>query len=534
MNEQPQSRPGLFTVGMFWSYWRNELLPERYRENPREYDRAQMDLVKEAGGTGIPVGLAWCMIEPEQGRYDWDAADAQVEDAAARDLDMVAYIGHTPDWAVPEPPAGEDRLDGHRTPPDPRFEAEFVEYCRAVAERYRGRVDKYVFWNEPNGCSWINNGCSNSESFPLYTRWLKLAYTALKEGNPEAVVAAGALDYNAGVPEGWRYIQGIYDEGGGEYFDAVDIHPYAPQGVNWQAIRDTRRVLVENGHEEKELWICEYGWQDASDPEAVRYLREFLDEIRKDEYRYITHARYLVVTDLNEGYYGLTDIDLNPRPLFQAFREMPKECLPAGSARSMNELIARGGGSARNAGGAELDILMPKEDCEYGERLVLRALIPEQQRACDCPVDYRWSVDGVEVSREAVCSIEERPAAQKSVAIRLEASAGEWNSAVERELCIHPFETNSFAIRLRRPEEGFLVPAEAQVTLTTRVLNKTSHDLSFLWKVNGYEVMRGNEEFSVFTFVPSAFAGGKGAVGVEVECVNAGLKAADAVTIRIA
>jgi hypothetical protein len=294
-------------------------LPPEYQSNPRTYDQDQMDLIVNAGGNACHGTFDWISIEPTQGTYDWTRADQRVADAVARGLTMYAYIGNTPDWACP--PNG---LPGYRTPPDEVYAQEFMDYCTAVAARYAGQCDNFFFWNEPNGCSWINDGCGNADGYPLYTHWLKRAYTALKAGNPDCTVAAGVLDYNEGVSNGWQYIQGMYDEGAKGYFDAIAIHPYSSSGVHWQAILDTRSVMVANGDGDKEIWINEYGWPDSGSLDAPQKLIDFLTEIKKPQYDYVTYCRYLVVSDLPYGAYGLCDHELNPRPIYYAYQGLDK------------------------------------------------------------------------------------------------------------------------------------------------------------------------------------------------------------------
>ena len=67
---------------------------------------------------------------------------------------MFAYVGTTPDWAKLYP-----ALPGHRTPPSENHITQFRNFHSTLAARYAGCVTYYQFWNEPSGCSWINDGC---------------------------------------------------------------------------------------------------------------------------------------------------------------------------------------------------------------------------------------------------------------------------------------------------------------------------------------------------------------------------------------
>lgn len=318
---QDFDRPHIYGVGIMWADWLSTgMIPPRYREDRREYNRAQLDKIREAGGTATHGSFDWVDIEKVRGTYDWSQADERIDDITERGLAIYAYIGNTPDWARANP-----SLPGHRTPPAEEYAEDFERFCTAVAERYKGRVDRFFFWNEPNGCSWVNEGCGNSDGFPLYTKWLKRAFTALKKGNPDCLVGAGVLDYNEGVKRGYEYIEGMYREGARDFFDAIVIHPYNKnRDVHWEAIHDTRRVMVENGDAAKAIWINEYGWPSSRDQAAARYLKEFLTEIRKPQYNYVTYCRFLVLTDLPDGTYGMCDRSLAPRPVYLAFAELDK------------------------------------------------------------------------------------------------------------------------------------------------------------------------------------------------------------------
>jgi len=57
------------------------------------------------------------------------------------------------------------------------------------------------FWNEQNGCSWINPGCSNGNMASTYAPWLCRWYKAMKAVNASFVLSVGGLDYNKGVSQ---------------------------------------------------------------------------------------------------------------------------------------------------------------------------------------------------------------------------------------------------------------------------------------------------------------------------------------------
>ena len=308
-------RPYLFGCGRFNASWAGR---------PWSYDQQCWDHMVNIGVTITGAGLCWCDAEPVQGQYDWDAidyADFQVNEILARGMEPTFFLGLTPQWAALRPD-----LPPHRTPPSEDYVEEFMDFHRWVANRYQGRVKYYFFWNEPNGCSWINDGCSNGDSYPLYTQWLIRCSQAVKSVDPDAKIIAGNLDYHAGVAEGWRYVQGMYDHGAGPYIDGIAIHPYDWAGtIHWRAVTDTRNVMVANGDAHKGIWLTEYGWNSGSESDLANRLTSVLTELKKDEWSFVVQANYLVLNDgAGVENYGLMDANLNPRLRYYAFRDFDK------------------------------------------------------------------------------------------------------------------------------------------------------------------------------------------------------------------
>jgi hypothetical protein len=311
----------LYGCGIIWAEW---VWPKN--KDKWDYDGRSMDMMKDLGGSSTPINIPWIDVEPDPDKWHWDYVDHQVAEAEKRGLAMFAYMGLTPDWALPpEAPKGMPGI-GYRFPPPDSRKEQFVRYSKEVAKRYKGRIKHYQFWNEPNGCSWVRDGCSNGDQFALYTQWLIVWYDAMKSEDPDCVLGAGALDYNQGVSEGYKYLEGMYQNGAKDHFDAFSIHPYDSKGtLHYKAIEDTRRVMVEHGDGHKGMWISEWGWNMKDEDEKSRRIVKSLAELTSPKYYYITMANYLSITDpTGEPGYGLCDRDLKPRTSFQAFKQFVK------------------------------------------------------------------------------------------------------------------------------------------------------------------------------------------------------------------
>lgn len=308
------------------------IIPSNENQWGREADEKGLDLIRAMGGTHIWLNMNWSDIERTAGQLDFSYHDFLVGAARERGLEVMAVLIGTPVWALPPEVKGRDRIR-HRCPPQDRYKDAFINFHRSAAQRYRGKIKYYQFWNEPNGCFWVNEGCRNSDQYPVYTKWLKIAYPVLKAADPDCLVAAGALDYHDGVTRGYEYLEGMYREGAKGYFDAFSIHPYAKKmdrALHVEAIRDTRRVLVAHGDWRVPMWITEYGWSTPDEDLKARLLEEALTQLTGPEFFYITMACYLSLTDPpGEKGYGLCEQQpLKPRKAYEVHRALAKDKRP--------------------------------------------------------------------------------------------------------------------------------------------------------------------------------------------------------------
>jgi hypothetical protein len=326
------NRPFLYGSMVIWGHW---LEMEINSEIANQWNRNSMDKVVEMGGTNFRGNFTWFDLEGEQGVYDWSYADHQIDEAEDRGLEIFAYSGVTPDWALPDDKKGK----GHRFPPTDEYIPDFERFFHDLAARYCGRVRYYEFWNEPNGCGWINPDCSNGDEADTYVPWLRRWYSAMKSGCADTVLAIGGLDCNQGTGDNGcaDYLEAIYRHGGGDYFDAIAIHPYGvkepnagtsvEQAMNWAAIQEVANTLIAHGDGHKKIWLNEYGWNTSDEATKARLVDGVLTELEKPEYNMVFQASYHALTDITQSgkdNWGLCDRDLStltltPRESWRTF-----------------------------------------------------------------------------------------------------------------------------------------------------------------------------------------------------------------------
>lgn len=121
---------------------------------------------------------------PSNPTYDFSKVDGLVAAAKARGLKLnLSITGQAPAWA-----AGNKKLTGKGTVrPNAKLYGKFVS---TVVKRYKGKVDTYSIWNEPNHKGWIQ---PVSQSPKIYRALYTEGYKAAKKADPKAKVWFGEL-----------------------------------------------------------------------------------------------------------------------------------------------------------------------------------------------------------------------------------------------------------------------------------------------------------------------------------------------------
>lgn len=278
---------------------------------------AECKLAKEAGCTNTRIGCGWDLIEKEPGKYDWRDPDHDVAQCLKWGFEPFFLIVATPKWALP--PDKQDKVWGRA--PLPEYYPAAAKFYRMLTERYKGKVKYYEYWNEENGYGWHEPNRPEE-----YAPILKIAYKALKEGNPDCQVAIGGLD-GAGWKGYYHYLERLYELGCGDYFDAVAVHPYRADGpIDIYGLKKIHEVLVKHGQGHKKIWITEYGWdKEYGHHNKARWLKQSLDMLTSPELDFVFQASVHTLGNFDDSEYGLCDRQLNPRPAYKVFKEYPKD-----------------------------------------------------------------------------------------------------------------------------------------------------------------------------------------------------------------
>jgi len=199
--------------------------------------------------------ITWAQVEREFGRYDFHETDrvvAALRSHGYRVLGMLCY--GNPHY----PQSGS------------LWREAFARYAEATARHYRGQVDDWEIWNEPNSPEYW------SGSLEDYADLVAQTVEAVRRGNTQARVATGGVS-GVDIP----YVEALCQQGVAEWVDAIGVHPYAagwtPESIGLRRQLQALAARVDAYGPALPLWITEIGYGTRSNPDEERLQLELLE-----------------------------------------------------------------------------------------------------------------------------------------------------------------------------------------------------------------------------------------------------------------
>ncbi|MDY7077236.1 MAG: cellulase family glycosylhydrolase [Chloroflexota bacterium] len=260
---------------------------------------------------GLGVGwvkqqVTWHTIEHGPDDFDWELLDRAVEACNAFGFKLLLGVVHAPDWT---------RVSELETGP-PADYAEFGRFMGQLATRYRGRVEAYELWNEPNlAREWQGDTLDPTRFVALVAEGAR----GVRAADPDALVISGApavTGINDGVVaiDDRVFLRGMYEAGIAQWVDGIGLHPYGfanPPDESWQdsehvasshhnhpsfffrdTLEEAHAIMLEYGDTEHQIWVTEFGWPSTEgmgrmDTTGWEYEREVSEDQQAD---YIVRA----------------------------------------------------------------------------------------------------------------------------------------------------------------------------------------------------------------------------------------------------
>ncbi|HEY6762987.1 MAG TPA: hypothetical protein VI318_26030 [Baekduia sp.] len=222
---------------------------------------AQAATMKSDGVQSWRVEMAWDLVEPSRGQFDWAGTDRKVLAAARQGIDVLGLALRAPGWAN----------GGAASPFTPPVKSsDYGDYLKALIARYgpsgslwlehpevpKRPVRAWEIWNEPN----LKVYFTKQPFAKPYASLLRAAYPAVKAADPGAtVLMASMANYS------WRDLATLLDTPGPRLkFDAAGAHPFSGRPSNAvKIVRLNREVLDKRGYGKAPLWLTELTWSSA-------------------------------------------------------------------------------------------------------------------------------------------------------------------------------------------------------------------------------------------------------------------------------
>ncbi|MGE3272691.1 MAG: hypothetical protein AB7P40_28385 [Chloroflexota bacterium] len=341
----------------------------------REEADRDLKLAKEAGFTWVKQRFEWRNIEKiKKNDFQWHEPDIVIDKINTAGLGIIARLDNQPDWAR------KDKIFPASGPPD-NIE-DWKDFVQDFAERYKGKVQIYEIWNEPNIAREWGNQKPDAKA---YTEMLKVSYTEIKKIDPNAIIVSAGLSPTTEQSDraiaDTVFLKEMYANGAQAYFDMLGVHapgfkaspemdpaavakdpalsnpgdPSAESAKRVYSFRhaeDMRKIMEENGDTNKQVAIMEMGWTTDSRPNSS-YAWHAVTQEQQAEYlvKAMQYARAnwsswagpMVVLYIPEPewtandeqyYWSITNPDGTVRPAYSALKAYLQQNRPPGASAS--------------------------------------------------------------------------------------------------------------------------------------------------------------------------------------------------------
>lgn len=220
----------------------------------------------------------WRGLQPQKSEWQFGALDRAVARAENHGVEVMLTLGQTPPWASARPL--EKVPNGWGASAEPRNMADWENYIRTVATRYKGKIKYYELWNEPRF-----REVDPYRAVAGFTGTAKqmvemgvIAKRVLDEVDPEARLVSPAAD--SGL-RGLKRLKAWLDAGGSKVSDVIAYHIYVtpPEKIPG-VVRALRNLVDQYGLTGVEIWNTESGFVvESPDREAKVTGSEVFGEV---------------------------------------------------------------------------------------------------------------------------------------------------------------------------------------------------------------------------------------------------------------
>lgn len=281
-----------------------------------------LDSLSSAGIQLIRDECYWADIEKEIGVYSFPPqVDFYIEESRKRGIEILMILNYNNPLYAPHAGAGINTEENRLA---------FANYCIEVIKRYSpAGIKLYEIWNEPNNVLFWAPAPDAKD----YADLLKSVYPAIKEEDTTVAIIACAtspLETTPPTQNTWyNYIQAVFNNGGGDYMDAISFHMYKFTGgpESWFE-SDLNKLKNISGS--KNIYLTEIGypthtgWPNITEENQAGMISRLFIHARK-----FPEVKSIIYYDLkNDGLdpnhsehnFGILQFDLSAKPAYHAFK----------------------------------------------------------------------------------------------------------------------------------------------------------------------------------------------------------------------
>jgi len=294
----------------------------------------------DRAGAGWSRVLFWWSEMQKEGPGDLNLfatdQDSPFDSEVSRGRMLAGAVLNTPSWASSD--GSRNGVPKGLYEPWDSENNYWGQFMKLMAQHYKGKIDTWIIWNEVD----ISHGqwATWNGSLEDYVQLQKVAYKAIKAGNPNATVlpfgAAWWYDYGTTITRMLDLIKADPDAAANNYyFDVANLHLYSgasgiPRVVNWY-----RDQLASRGMS-KPIWIGETNaipyddaiWQASKDnfratmDEQASYIIQAFATCVGLDIPHVSVNRAVDGTDFDAGGepFGMLRNDGSTRPAFTAYQ----------------------------------------------------------------------------------------------------------------------------------------------------------------------------------------------------------------------
>jgi len=210
---------------------------------------------------GVPVpewrlwdaDVTWPDLEPIKGQWQFGRLDRYLSLARQHGTGVLLPLAGSPPWASARPQVATNYTPGFSA--EPANIDDWRTYVRNVASRYKGQIQAYEIWNEPNLREFYSG--TVDQLVTLTNEAAQIIHSV----DPHAIVVSPSVTASYGIPWFTEFLK----KGGAQNVDVIGYHFYVdPQTLLPEdmvpVIQRVRQLMSENGLANKPLWNTETGW----------------------------------------------------------------------------------------------------------------------------------------------------------------------------------------------------------------------------------------------------------------------------------